>query len=137
MFILDTNVISELRRPKKADPNVVKWASTHVQASFFLSSMTVMELEIGVLLTERRDAMQGAMLRTWLETIVLPDFAERILVFDAEVALCCAGLHVPNPKSERDAFIAATALVHGMIVVTRNVADFKSIGVQVFNPWNE
>lgn len=81
--------------------------------------------------------MQGAMLRTWLETIVLPDFAERILVFDAEVALCCAGLHVPNPKSERDAFIAATALVHGMIVVTRNVADFKSTGVQVFNPWNE
>jgi predicted nucleic acid-binding protein len=136
MFILDTNVVSELRRPAKADPNVAKWASTHVQASFFLSSITIMELEISVLLTERRDIMQGAMLRAWLETIVLPDFAERILVFDAAVAVCCAGLHVPNPKSERDAFIAATALVHGMTVVTRNVADFKSTGVEVFNPWN-
>jgi predicted nucleic acid-binding protein len=136
MFILDTNVVSELRRPAKANPNVVKWASTQVQASFFLSSMTIMELEMGVLLIERRDVMQGAMLRAWLETIVLPDFAERILVFDAAVALCCAGMHVPNPKSERDAFIAATALVHGMTVVTRNVADYESTGVQVFNPWN-
>jgi predicted nucleic acid-binding protein len=136
MFILDTNVVSELRRPAKANPNVVKWASTQVQASFFLSSMTIMELEMGVLLIEKRDVMQGAMLRAWLETIVLPDFAERILVFDAAVALCCAGMHVPNPKSERDAFIAATALVHGMTVVTRNVADYESTGVQVFNPWN-
>jgi predicted nucleic acid-binding protein len=136
MFILDTNVVSELRRPAKANPNVVKWASTQVQASFFVSSMTIMELEMGVLLIEKRDVMQGAMLRAWLETIVLPYFAERILVFDAAVALCCAGMHVPTPKSVRDAFIAATALVHGMTVVTRNVADYESTGVQVFNPWN-
>lgn len=136
MFILDTNVVSHLRRPAKASPNVARWASTHVHASFFLSSVTIMELEIGVLLTERRDAMQGAILRAWLETFVLAEFAERVLVVDAAVALCCAGLHVPNPKSERDALIAATALVHGMTVITRNVADFESTGVRVLNPWN-
>ena len=136
MFILDTNVVSELRRPEKANANVVKWASARAHASFFLSSMTIMEIEIGILLAERRDAAQGAILRAWLETFIMPDFAGRILVFDAAVAQCCARLHVPNPKSERDTLIAATALVHGMTVVTRNVADFEATGVQTINPWN-
>ncbi|MBZ9602485.1 type II toxin-antitoxin system VapC family toxin [Phyllobacterium chamaecytisi] len=136
MFILDTNVISELRLPKKANSNVLSWASGIPLSSFFLSSMTVMETERGILLMERKDFKQGAVLRTWLENRILPDFQGRILGVDIAVALCCAGLHVPNPKSERDALIAATALVHGMTVVTRNVADFQSTGVSIFNPWN-
>jgi predicted nucleic acid-binding protein len=136
MFVLDTNVVSELRLLKKANPNVSRWASEIPLACFFLSSMTVMELERGMLLMERRDTKQGAVLRTWLENQVLPDFEGRIFAIDSAVARSCARLHVPDPRSERDSLIAATALVHGMTVVTRNVADFASTGVPILNPWN-
>ena len=135
MFVLDTNVVSELRRPEKADPRVRAWAAATPLASFFLSSITVLELEIGVLSRERKDAAQGAILRAWLDSQVLPGFAERILAVDLAVAQCCARLHVPDPRAERDALIAATALVHGMTVVTRNVPDFAPTGVRILNPW--
>lgn len=137
MYLLDTNVVAELRKAKagKADAGVVRWANEVAPASLFLSTITVLEIELGVLLMERRDPAQGALLRTWMESHVLPAFAERILVIDSAVARRCARLHVPDPKSERDAFIAATALVHGMTVVTRNVADFNSTGVATLNPW--
>jgi predicted nucleic acid-binding protein len=102
----------------------------------FLSAITVMELELGTLLAERRDAVQGAMLRSWLNGQVLPAYLGRILVVDVQVAVRCAALHVPDRRSERDALIAATALVHGMTVVTRNVADFAPTGVPVLNPWS-
>lgn len=137
MYLLDTHVISELRKAKssKADKNVVAWAS-HVSAnSLFLSSITIWELELGILLIERKDAGQGAILRSWLNAHVLPAFSNRILAFDTAVALCCARLHVPDSRADRDAIIAATALVHGMTVVTRNVDDFKPTGVQIINPW--
>jgi predicted nucleic acid-binding protein len=98
--------------------------------------MTILELEIGIGLVERRDDVQGKMLRAWLDTQVLPAFQDRILPIDVVVAQCCAKLHVPNPCSDRDALIAATALVHKMTVVTRNVADFEATGVHIFNPWN-
>jgi predicted nucleic acid-binding protein len=94
-----------------------------------------MELELGVLLIERKDAAQGAMLRSWLEQHVLPEFSARTLPVDTAVAQRCARLHIPDPRNERDALIAATALVHGMTVVTRNVADFKPTGVNIVNPW--
>ncbi|HEY0229087.1 MAG TPA: type II toxin-antitoxin system VapC family toxin, partial [Mycobacterium sp.] len=100
-----------------------------------LSAITLLELELGVLRMERRDAAQGARLRTWLDHHVLPSFADRILAIDAAVALRCAALHVPDPRSDRDALIAATALVQGMTVVTRNVADFAPTGVRVVDPW--
>lgn len=137
MFVLDTNVVSELRKANtgKADANVVAWANSVLPASLFLSVISILELEMGILLIERRDQEQGKMLRNWLENQVLPTFEERILVVDTAVARQCARLHVPDPCSERDALIAATALVHGMTVVTRNVDDFKPTGIAILNPW--
>lgn len=137
MYLLDTNVVSELRRAKagKADPHVVAWAASVPVASLFLSAITVLELELGVLLIERRDPVQGAILRAWLEEQVLLAFSERILAVDTAVARRCAKLHVPDPRSERDALIAATALTHGLIVVTRNGVDFQPTGVGTLDPW--
>lgn len=137
MFVLDTNIVSELRRPEKADPRVLAWASAAPVASVFLSSITVLELELGVLLAERRDTAQGAVLRAWLDGQLLPRFEGRVLGVDTAVALQCARLHVPDPRAHRDALIAATAIVHGMTVATRNVADFAPMGVRTFNPWTE
>jgi predicted nucleic acid-binding protein len=137
MYLLDTNLVSELRKVRagKADRNVAEWADGVDAADLYVSVITVQELEIGVLLAERRDPAQGAMLRTWLDRHVLPAFADRILAVDAAVALRGARLHIPDPRPVRDALIAATALVHGMTVVTRNTADFEPTGVATLNPW--
>lgn len=137
MFLLDTNVVSELRKIRlgQADKNVAHWADSVDAVDLYLSAITVQELELGVLLVERRDAAQGAIFRTWLETHVLPAFAGRILPVDTAVAQRCAALHVPDARPAMDSLIAATALVHGMTLVTRNVADFQSSGVTIFNPW--
>jgi hypothetical protein len=137
MYLLDTNVVSELRKAKagKADKNVTAWADSVSATSLFLSTITILELETGILLVERRDPTQGAVLRTWLDSHVLPAFSGRILAIDVAVAQRCAKLHVPDPRADRDSLIAATALVHGMTVVTRNVADFEPTGVEIFNPW--
>jgi len=137
MYLLDTNVVSELRKAKsgKADPNVVAWAQPIAVGSLFLSAITVLELELGVLLIERRDAAQGKVLRVWLDQSVLPAFESRILPVDVEVARRCARMHVPDLRSERDALIAATALVHGMTVVTRNVPDFSGLDLTLLDPW--
>ena len=138
MFLLDTNVISELRkiRAGKAHPHVAAWADGVDAADLFLSVITVQELAMGVLLAERRDPTQGAVFRAWLNGHVLPAFNGRILSVDAAVALRSAQLHVPDPRPVRDGLIAATALVHGMTVVTRNVADFEPSGVTILNPWD-
>jgi predicted nucleic acid-binding protein len=138
VFVLDTNVISELRKvgDGKANANVVTWLAGVDAATLFLSAVTLMELELGVVRIGRRDSAQGAMLRTWMDTHVMPEFADRILPIDAAVALRCAWLHTPDPRSDRDSWIAATALVHGMTVATRNVADFQAAGVPVLNPWD-
>ena len=135
MYILDTNVISELRKAGKTHQNVRKWAERLPSASLYISVISVLELEIGVLLTERRDKEQGAILRAWMDRHVFPTFSGRVLAIDAAVAQRCATLHAPNPRSDRDALIAATALVHGLTVATRNVADFERTGVAVINPW--
>nr|WP_145552362.1 type II toxin-antitoxin system VapC family toxin [Variovorax boronicumulans] len=136
-FVLDTNVVSELRKvvAGKADANVAAWSNNVDAVDLYVSVITIMELELGVLAMERRDAAQGAVLRRWLEDQVLPEFAERTLPIDAAVARRCAGLHVPNRRSERDALIAATALVHGMAVATRNVSDFQATSVSLVDPW--
>lgn len=138
MFVLDTNVVSELRKAKsgKVDRNVVAWASRVSAESLFVSVITILELETGVMLAERRDPKQGARLRSWLDQHVLPSFSGRVLPVDLDVARRCAALHVPDPRSERDALIAATAMVHHMTVVTRNEADFSATGVSLLNPWN-
>lgn len=137
MFLLDTNVVSELRKVRlgRADKNVAQWADSVDAVDLYLSAITVQELEIGVLLAERRDPSQGVIFRAWLESHVLPAFAGRILPVDTVVAQRCAALHVPDPRPAMDSLIASTALVHGMILVTRNVADFQPSGVSILNPW--
>jgi toxin FitB len=137
MFILDTNVVSELRKSsnRKIDKGVLTWSQSVAVSTLYISAVTIMELEVGVLLVERRDIKQGARLRDWLDSNVTPTFAGRILAVDEIVARRCAHLHVPNRCAERDALIAATALTHSMTVVTRNVDDFKSTGVALLNPW--
>ncbi len=137
MYLLDTNVVSELRKvgSGKADAQVVAWAQSVETAALYLSAISLLELELGVLQIERRDPAQGAMLRAWLDGQVAPAFAGRILAVDAHVARSCARLHVPDPRAERDALIAATALTHGMTVVTRNTADYEATGVTLLDPW--
>lgn len=137
MYLLDTNVVSELRKAKTGKINrcVRAWAKSVSAATLYLSAISVLELEIGILLIERRDPSQGALLRSWMVGHVLPTFAGRVLAVDTPVAQRCAALHVPSPRSDRDALIAATALVHGMTVVTRNVVDFEPTGVAIINPW--
>lgn len=137
MFLIDTNVISESRKMRsgRAAPQVVAWLKATDPSTTFVSAMTLFELELGVVRIERRDTAQGPSLRRWLDQIVKPGFAGRVLAMDGAVAVACAGLHVPDPVSERDGWIAATALVHGLTVVTRNVRDFEGTGVGVVDPW--
>lgn len=136
-YLLDTNVISELRKTGdgKADPHVVTWINAEDTASFFISAITILELERGVLGVQRRDAVQGARLRAWLDNHIRPEFSGRILPIDDAIATRCAYLHVPNRRNEADALMAATALIHGLTVVTRNVRDFEGTGVVVIDPW--
>ncbi|MCF6288277.1 MAG: type II toxin-antitoxin system VapC family toxin [Proteobacteria bacterium] len=141
MYILDTNVISELRKANsgklrnKVDVNVVAWASSIPVSQLFLSVISVMELETGVLLIQRKDKRQGAVLRDWLDNHVLKIFQDKIIPIDTLVAQCCAKLHVPDPRSDRDALIAASGLIHKMTIVTRNTNDFKHTKVKLMNPW--
>ena len=135
MFLLDTNVLSELRRRDRTDPKVAAWADDIHPSDLFLSAITILEIEAGTLMLQRRDEAQGAVLRAWIDSKVLPVFEGRILSIDTAVAQRCARLHVPDPRAERDALIAATALVHRLTVVTRNVADFRPMGVGLLNPW--
>lgn len=138
MFLLDTNVVSELRKVRggKANPGVATWAEQVPSPVLFISAVTIHELEHGVLLMERADPNQGALLRAWLDQSVTAAFKSRVLVVDERVARRAAALHVPDPAPFRDALIGATALVHDMTVVTRNVKDFERFdGLDVLNPW--
>ncbi|WP_280409605.1 type II toxin-antitoxin system VapC family toxin [Nocardia brasiliensis] len=137
MFLLDTNVVSELRKANsgKADKNVVTWAAENPVTDLFISAITVQELEVGVLRVERRDAAQGVILRDWLESQVLPTFLDRVLPVDVQVARRCAQLNVPQTRSVQDSLIAATALEYRMTVATRNVRDFEPTGVSILDPW--
>lgn len=137
MYILDTNVVSELRKAGagKANAGVVSWAEKVPANQLYLSVISILELEQGILQVSRRDIPQGKLLRDWLEQHVIPAFQERILPIDLPVALRCASLHVPDPGAERDTLISATALVHGMTIVTRNTKDFAATGAKLLNPW--
>ncbi|QUS39363.1 type II toxin-antitoxin system VapC family toxin [Tardiphaga alba] len=137
MFLLDTNVVSELRKISdgRVAPGVAAWFATVDPADCYVSPITLMEIETGILRIARRDILQGNRLRIWMETDVRPQFSVRTLPIDSDVAFQCAQLHCPDPRPDRDAWIAATALVHDMTVVTRNVADFSPMGVRLLNPW--
>lgn len=137
MFILDTNVISELRQGKPNQSiNVRAWAATQTTAQLFLSAITILELEKGIQALERRMPPQGSTLRIWLNG-VRAAFAGRILPFTEHTAIECASLHVPNPRPERDAMIAATAIEHSFTIVTRNVSDFLNTRAKLLNPWSD
>lgn len=136
-ILIDTNVLSEFRKvgDGRADLRVVAWANTVDAAELYVSVITLMEIELGILRMERKDASQGSRLRAWFAGHVLPEFADRTLPVTTEVALRAATLHVPDPQPDRDAYIAATALTHRMMVATRNVGDFVKSGATVVNPW--
>ena len=137
-YLLDTNVISELRKPAgRASTNVRVWAGRQRTSDLLISVITVMEIEIGVARMERRDSVQGDVLRKWLERDLLVAFATRILPVDLAVVRRASAMHVPDPRPERDVLIAATALNLNLVVVTRNIADFKPLGVELLNPWDK
>ncbi|MEJ9078296.1 type II toxin-antitoxin system VapC family toxin [Gordonia malaquae] len=135
--LLDTDVVSELRKPaRRADPGVRAWVADRAATGLYLSAITVMEVEVGIGRIARRDPAQGERLRVWLDDALLGSFAGRILSVDVAVARCAARMHVPDPRPERNALIAATAAVHGLTVVTRNVRDFAALDVAVVDPWS-
>ena len=137
MFILDTNILSEARRARKrrASPELLEWLASVPLLQVYISAITLFELKQGVLLAARSDPPKAAALNSWLVGSVLRAFGDRVLPVDAEVATAAAELHVPNPASFRDSLIGATAIVHQMSIVTRNVHDFERFkGVQVINP---
>lgn len=135
-YLIDTNVLSEVRKPAhRAEQSVRRWVAERHLSELHLSAVTILEIEVGILRLERRDPQQAAVLRSWLEGTVLPAFRGRIIPIDVAVARRAAALHVPDPRPERDAYIAATALERGLIVATRNVSDLAPMGVPVVDPW--
>jgi toxin FitB len=135
MYVLDTHVISELRLGKPKQSAALRaWAASVPASQLFLSAVCLLELEKGVLALEHKAPPQGSALRVWL-TGVRAAFSGRVLPFTENTAILCAALHVPNPRPDRDAMIAATALEHGMQMVTRNTAEFAGTGVQLINPF--
>ena len=136
-YLLDTNILSEMRylSQGRGDLSVRNWLVQHDPDTFFLSSLTIFETEYGIRLMERRDPKQGAVLRDWMETSVMPTFTNRILLVNAEIARIAANLQVPDRRPFADCFIAATALHLGLTIITRNVADFQGLPLSILNPW--
>ena len=134
MFLLDTNIVSELRKPKPHG-GVVAWVSANDTTSLYLSAMTIAELQRGVEMTREQNAGKANEIETWLEQLM---FTGQILAMDAAVCREWARLmHRRSDTLVEDAFIAATARVHRLVVVTRNVRDFKTLGVKTLNPFDQ
>lgn len=137
MYLLDTNIVSEMRKVKlgKAHPNFVAWFASVSSQDIFINATVLMEVERGVLQKERKDVRQGAVLRAWFDGVILPTFYGKILPIDDKTAQICAKLHIPDHAPENDAWIAASAMQHHLILATRNSRDFERTGARVFNPF--
>jgi len=134
-FLLDTNVLSETRKRGRAHPGVMSWLASVPAADLYVSVIAILELDQGRLLVARRDPTQGELLRSWIEERILTAFDGRILPIDLPVVRRCASLQVPDRRPVTDALIAATALIHGLTVVTRNIRDFEPMSVPLLDPW--
>lgn len=137
MYLLDTNVVSELRKGQRANPGVRQFIHQleQEQVQAYLSVITVGELRRGVdLVHARGDYEQAGLLERWLEQ-VLQGYADNILAFGAEEARVWGRLRVPHPENALDKQIAATALVYDLVVVTRNLRDFEGTGARLLNPF--
>lgn len=137
MYLLDTNIISATRRRMPDNASVFEWLATVDNTLIYTNTIVMIELERGILSMERKDKQQGKILRLWFEDTVKPSFAERILSITDKTAQICAKIHIPDHAPENDAWIASTAIEHRLILVTRNVADFKKIAVKLFNPFDK
>ena len=135
MILLDTNVVSELRKGDRADTNVRAWLSSTDSDALFLSVLVVGELRRGIELVRRRDSASATALDRWLTTVVR-DYDDRILEVTADVAEAWAHMNVPDPLPVIDSLLAATAHVHGLTVATRNTKDIARTGVPVINPFS-
>lgn len=137
MYLLDTNVISEIRKVNagKANAGVTQWTKKTSQSLMYVSVISLMEIEQGILRLERKDTVQACLLKDWFHNIVLPSFDNNVVNIDKNIALTCATLHVPDQKPANDSLIAATALIHDLTLVTRNTKDFEQTGVKLFNPF--
>ena len=133
-YLLDTDILSDARRTRSSA--LMAWLRDRDVGDLAISVVTMLELERGIRRKERTDPVGGASLRLWLDDDVRPMFADRILPVDERTAVTAAALHIPDPMSEMDALIAATAMVHDLTLVTRNVRDFHRTTARLLNPWD-
>ena len=134
MYLLDTNVVSELRKGSKAHQAVRAWNKGVAASACYLAAVSLFELRLGALLRRRRDPDQGEVLLSWIRQVET-NFGPRILDTTSRDWIRAAKLHVPDPRPLRDSLIAATALNHGLVVVTRSVVDFERMAVELIDPW--
>lgn len=139
MYLLDTNVVSELRKIKtaKAHQGLSQWLSSIQPEQLYINTIVLMELKKGIFLKQRKDPKQAQVLQIWLDTVIRPAFAQRTLNIDENTIDICAKLHVPNKRPENDAWIGAMAIAYNMVLVTRNVKDYAGLPVKILNPFNE
>lgn len=137
MFLLDTNIISEFYKVKnrKANLGLVDFLNKNNFNHFYTSEIVMMELTRGILLKARKDPIAGKYLKEWLEQNIKPRFQGRILGINEQTSLTCAKLHLPNFRSENDAWIASIAIVHHLILVTHNIKDFQNMPIELIDPF--
>jgi predicted nucleic acid-binding protein len=135
LFLLDTNVVSELRKAARCDARVTAWQAAQKPEACFLSVITLLEIRLGIELARKSDREKAGVLEAWFEQRVKPGFAGRIIAVDEKISEMCGRLHAQRPRSFRGGLILSTAAVHSLTVVTRNVKDFADSGVAVIDPW--